>query len=123
MKTPGGYIDGFLLPVPTSKLEEYRQLAEKASAVWLEHGALQYTECAADDLSAEWGRSFAEAAGTTELETVIFAWAVFADRESRDAANAKIMADERIAGMCEQTGKIFDCKRMAFAGFKVLVSR
>ncbi len=53
---------------------------------------------------------------------MIFAWAVFVDRESRDAANAKIMADERLAGMCEQTGKIFDCKRMSFGGFKVIVS-
>ena len=122
MKTPGSYIDGFLLPIPKDRIEDYRQLADKAGAIWLEHGALQYTECAADDLSAEWGRSFVEASGATELETVIFAWAVFADRESRDAANAKIMADERLAGMCEQTGKIFDCKRMAFAGFKVLVA-
>ena len=123
MKTPGTYIDGFLLPVPTAKLEEYRTLAEKAAAIWVEHGALQYTECAADDMSTAFCRSFVETAEAKADETVIFAWAVFADRESRDAANAKIMADERLTSMCEETGKIFDCKRMCFGGFKTLVSR
>lgn len=122
METPGNYIDGFLLPIPKAKLEEYRALAEQASAIWLEHGALQYTECAADDLSADWGRSFAAAAAAKEDQTVIFAWAVFADRESRDAANAKIMADERLAAICP-TPPIFDCKTMAFGGFKVIVSK
>ena len=122
MKIPGKYIDGFLLPIPKDRVEDYRQIADKAGAIWLEHGALQYTECAADDLTAEWCRSFVEASGARELETVIFAWAVFADRESRDAANARIMADERLSGMCEQSGKIFEPSRMAFAGFKVLVA-
>lgn len=122
MKTPGTYIDGFLLPIPKDKLEDYRQLAERAAAIWKEHGALQYTECAADDLTAESCRTFTDTAAATEHETVIFAWAVFTDRAARDAANAKIMADERLQGMCEQTGKIFDCKRMAFGGFKTIVS-
>ncbi|MGL4399860.1 MAG: DUF1428 domain-containing protein [Luteolibacter sp.] len=122
MKLPGTYIDGFLLPIPKDRLEEYRKLAEQAAAIWMEHGALQYTECAADDLDTEWCRRFDETAAAQEHETVIFAWAVFADRESRDAANAKIMADERITSMGDQTGEIFDCKRMAFGGFNAIVS-
>jgi uncharacterized protein YbaA (DUF1428 family) len=44
MKLPGTYLDGFLLPVPTSKLEEYCQLAQQAAAVWIERGALHYME-------------------------------------------------------------------------------
>lgn len=122
MKLPGTYIDGFLLAIPKAKLEDYRQIAEQAAAIWLEHGALQYTECAADDLNTEECRSFTSAADAKDDETVIFAWAVFADREARDAANAKIMADERLAAMCSATAAIFDCKRMAFGGFKALVS-
>ncbi|MBP7949367.1 MAG: DUF1428 domain-containing protein [Verrucomicrobiales bacterium] len=121
MKLPGTYIDGFLLPIPKAKIEEYRQAAQQAAAIWIEHGALQYTECAADDLTTGFCRSFVSAADAKEDETVIFAWAVFADREARDAANAKIMADERLAAMCPATAAIFDCKRMAFGGFKALV--
>ncbi|MCB1065663.1 MAG: DUF1428 domain-containing protein [Verrucomicrobiae bacterium] len=122
MKTPGTYVDGFLLPIRKDELEDYRALAEKAAAIWMEHGALQYTECAADDLGAEFCRSFTDTVGTTDEETVIFAWAVFADREARDAANAKIMADERLKSMCEATGNLFDCKRMSFGGFTTIVS-
>ena len=122
MKTSGEYIDGFLLPIPTSKLEEYRKLAEQAAAIWIEHGALEYTECAADDMKAEGCRSFIETAAANEDETVIFAWAVFADRAARAAANAKIMADERLHALCPATGPLFDCKRMSFGGFKTIVS-
>lgn len=122
MKIPGNYVDGFLLPVPTAKLDDYKRIAERASAIWIEHGALQYTECAIDDPGAEFCRSFVETAGANVDETVIFAWAVFADRAARDAANAAIMADERMNSMCDETGKIFDCKRMAFGGFKPIVA-
>ena len=123
MKTPGQYIDGFLLPIQTDRLEEYRAIAEQAAAIWIEHGALQYTECAADDLTTDFCRSFTDAAGAGEGQTVIFAWAVFADRAARDAANAKIMADERLKEICPASAAIFDCKAMAFGGFNVIVSK
>lgn len=122
MKTPSTYLDGFLLPIPKEKLEEYRTLAEQAAAIWMEHGALQYTECAADDLTTEFCRTFTDTAAANEDETVIFAWAVFADRAARDAANAKIMADERLQAICPVNAQIFDCKRMAFGGFNTIVS-
>ena len=122
MKTPGNYIDGFLLPVPKAKLDDYKRVAERAAAIWIEHGALQYTECAADDLNTDFCRSFVDTAGAKEDEIVILAWAVFADRAARDAANAAIMTDERMTSMCEETGQIFDCKRMAFGGFKPIVA-
>ena len=34
------YVDGYVLPVPTTNLPEYRKLARKAGKVWLDHGAL-----------------------------------------------------------------------------------
>ena len=122
MKLPGTYLDGFLLPVPTAKLEEYRQLAQQAAAIWIEHGALHYVETAADDLDTEFCRSFATTADAKEDETVVFAFAIFADRSARDAANARIMADERLKAVCPATHAIFDCKRMAFGGFKTIVN-
>lgn len=120
MKTPGTYVDGFLLPVPKANLEAYRNVAEAAGQIWLEYGALQYTECVADDLHSDFCRSFLDTAGAKEDETVIFAWAVFADREARDAANAKIMSDERLSSLCG--GNLFDASRMSFGGFKTIVS-
>ena len=35
------YVDGFVVPVPTARLDDYRKLAELAAKVWREHGALQ----------------------------------------------------------------------------------
>ena len=122
MKLPGTYLDGFLLPVPTAKLEEYRELAQQAAAIWIEHGALHYLEAVGDDLSTDFCRSFALAAEAKEDETVVFAFAIFADRAARDAANTKIMEDERLKVICPASNAIFDSQRMAFGGFKALVN-
>lgn len=118
----GNYVDGFVLPVPKNRIDAYRELATKAAVIWREHGALHYQECVLDDPSGEHCRTFNDMAGTGDDETVIFAWAVFADRAARDEANSKIMNDPRMGEMCGQTAAIFDGKRMAYAGFKSLVS-
>lgn len=45
------HVEGFVLAVPKDKVEAYRKLARRADKVWLEHGALSYMECVADDVS------------------------------------------------------------------------
>lgn len=47
------YIDGFVIPVPADKIDEYMKIAKKASKVWKDHGALEYWECVGDDLQIE----------------------------------------------------------------------
>ena len=56
------YVDGFLLAVPKRKLQLYRRIAQRAGRVWREHGALEYRECAGDDLKVTFGMSFARTA-------------------------------------------------------------
>lgn len=53
------YVDGFVLPVPKKNLKAYRRLAQKAGNIWSEHGALEYRECAGDDLKIKGVVSFA----------------------------------------------------------------
>ena len=115
------YVDGFVLPVPRDRLDEYKRVAEAAAVIWKEHGALDYWECVGDDLTTEFTRSFTDMTNATDDETVIFAWAVFESREARDAANEKIMADPRMAGIMNPEKPIFDCQRMAHGGFRELV--
>ena len=79
-------------------------------------------EAVGDDLSTDFCRSLAAAAEAKEDETVVFAFAIFADRAARDAANAKIMEDERLKVICPASNAIFDSQRMAFGGFKALVN-
>ena len=56
------YVDGFLLAVPKRKLQMYRRIAQRAGRVWRDHGALEYRECAGDDLKVKFGMSFARTA-------------------------------------------------------------
>jgi uncharacterized protein YbaA (DUF1428 family) len=115
------YIDGFVLPIPGDKVADYKKIATKASKIFREHGALEFRECVADDVAVKGFASFPKMAKTKPDEVVIFSYVVFKSRKHRDAVNKKIMADPRIASMCADAGKIFDCKRMAYGGFKTLV--
>lgn len=115
------YVDGFVLPVPESKLDEYRKIAAKAGEVWREHGAVQYVEAVGDDLEVKEMLPFPRLAGIEEGETVVFAWILFESREHRDEVNKKVMEDPRIKNMCGNSEMPFDCKRMAYGGFKAIV--
>lgn len=117
-----GYVDGFVLPVPKDKLGEYKAMAEKASKVWREHGALDYRECVGEHMEMEGPMlSFPRGIGTKEGETVVFAWIAYESRAHRDEVNAKVMADPRLQEMCGKDDMPFDCARMLYGGFEVLV--
>ena len=115
------YVDGFVLPVPTKNLQLYRRIAQKAGKVWREHGALEYRECAGDDLDVKFGVSFTRTIKPKPGETVVFSWIVFKSRAHRDRVNAKVMKDPRMAKMMEGKAMPFDVKRMVYGGFKTLV--
>jgi uncharacterized protein YbaA (DUF1428 family) len=115
------YVDGFLLPVPTKNLTQYRAMARKAGKVWREHGAVQYVEAVGDDLDAKFGVSFTKTIKVKPGETVVFSWIVFKSRAHRDSVNAKVMNDPRLKKMMEKGPMPFDVKRMAYGGFKFLV--
>ncbi len=116
------YVDGFVLPVPLAKLADYRKLARKAGKIWIEHGALAYTECVADDVKPGKLTSFPQSVKLKADETVIFAWIVYPSRKARDAINARVMADSRLAAMADPASHPFDGKRMFWGGFKPIVA-
>jgi uncharacterized protein YbaA (DUF1428 family) len=116
------YVDGFVLPLPTSSIETYRAQAQLAGAVWREHGALEYREWIADDVPAGEHTSFPQSVQLKEGETVILAWAVYESRAHRDAVNEKVMNDPRLAAMMQPGGVPFDVKRMFFGGFETFVA-
>ena len=115
------YVDGFVLPVPKRKMKAYKLIAQKASKLWREHGALEYRECAAEDLRASWAMPFPKGIRTKLGETVVFAYVVYKSRAHRDKVNAKIMKDPRIAVMCDPKDMPFDGKRMLYGGFDTIV--
>jgi uncharacterized protein YbaA (DUF1428 family) len=117
------YVDGYVLPVPKKNLPAYVRMAQKAGKIWREYGALEYRECAGDDLNIKWGVPFPRRMQLKAGETVVFAWIVFKSRAHRDRVNAKVMKDPRLANSMDAKSMPFDCKRMVYGGFKVLVDR
>jgi uncharacterized protein YbaA (DUF1428 family) len=115
------YVDGFVLPVPKKNLDAYRRMAQKAGKLWREHGALDYKECAGDDLDVKMGVPFTRQFKLKPGETVVFAYIVFKSRAHRDRVNAKVMKDPRLADSMNEKSMPFDVKRMVYGGFKVLV--
>jgi uncharacterized protein YbaA (DUF1428 family) len=115
------YVDGYVLPVPRKNLPTYRRLAQKAARVWREHGALEFRECVGDDLKTKMAASFPRTIKLKPGETVIFSWIVFKSRADREAVNAKVMKDPRLAKMMDPKAMPFDSRRMVYGGFKVMV--
>jgi uncharacterized protein YbaA (DUF1428 family) len=116
------YVDGFIVPVPKKKLEDYRRLARKAGKIWREHGALDFKECVADDVKKGKWTSFPRSVKLKPGETVVFSWITYRSRAHRDRVNAKVMKDKRLASMMDMKSMPFDGKRMIYGGFKVFVS-
>jgi uncharacterized protein YbaA (DUF1428 family) len=114
------YVDGFVLPVPKGKVDEYRRIARRAGKVWREHGALEYVECVAEDVSRGKVTSFPRSVDAKRGETVVFAWITYRSRAHRDKVNRKVMADPRMADMDPQDMPV-DMKRLIYGGFEAIV--
>jgi len=96
-------------------------MARKAGRIWMEHGALEYRECVADDVKPGKLTSFPQSVKLKAGETVVFAWIVFRSRRDRDRINDRVMKDPRLAAMMDPKSMPFDAKRMFWGGFKGLV--
>ena len=114
------YVDGFIVPVPKKRLEAYRKLAKLGKRVWLDHGAIDYRECVADDVKPGKWTSFPRSVKLKPNETVVFAWVTYKSRKHRDRVVAKVMKDARFAGM-DPKSMPFDGKRMIYGGFTTIV--
>ena len=118
------YVDGFVVPVPKSKLEAYKRMARRAAKVWKEYGSLEYVECIADDV--KWGKrtSFPRSVKMNRRsETVFFSYIVYKSRRDRDRIMKKVMSDPRLADMMDMKKLPFDAKRMIWGGFKTVVDK
>jgi len=114
------YVDGFVLPVPKARLEEYRRIARKAGKIWREYGALQYVECVADDVKPGKLTSFPQSVNLKDDETVVFSYIVYESREHRDRVNEQVMKDPRVANH-DPKSTPFDSMRMFWGGFTTIV--
>lgn len=115
----GNYVDGFVIPIPKKNINAYKKMATLGCKLWMEHGALDYYECVADDFVPH-GLTFQKMCKLKPGETVVFAYIVYKSKSHRNKVNAKVMSDPRMK-MDPSLKMPFDVKKFAMAGFKVLV--
>ena len=115
------YVDGFIVPVPKNNIKEYIKLAENAGKIWMDHGALEYKECQAEDVEDKgFCMTFPNGLqGVEDNEVIFISYIVFKSRKHRDEVNKKVMEDERL--QCETEKMPFECKRMTYGGFEAKV--
>jgi uncharacterized protein YbaA (DUF1428 family) len=112
------YVDEYIIPIPKKNLRKYRSMAEVGRKTWMKHGAVDYKECAGDDLAAKWGTPFTRMMKLKPGETVVFAYIVFRSRAHRVRVNAKVMKEMNAMGPPDMP---FDMKRMIYGGFETIV--
>lgn len=115
------YIDGFIIPVPKRSRAKYQKLSTQAAKVWMDHGAIGYHECVADDVLYGKVTSFPQASKLKKGEEVWFSWIVYKSRKDRDRINKKVMSDPRLNAMADIKSMPFDAKRMIYGGFKTAI--
>jgi uncharacterized protein YbaA (DUF1428 family) len=114
----GGFTDGFVVPVPEGKREAYRELAAKMAKVFRQHGATRVVEAIADDVKHGEVTDFYRAVKAEDGETVVFSFVEWPEKQTRDDAWAKIMADESLKPEGDMP---FSGQRMFWGGFENIV--
>ena len=114
---PGGYINGFIVPVPNDKKDAYLEMNERHTAIFREYGALRVVQAWGDDVPEGKVTDFRRAVKAEPNETVVFAFMEWPSKQASSDAWDKIMKDERM-----QPGEApFDGKRMFWGAFEVIV--
>ena len=114
------YIDGFILPLPNGKEDEYRAQAEKFARKATAQGAIGTIEALGDNLEHGHTTDFYRAVQATDNENVVFSFIVWPDKQTRDQAWEKLMADPEMQPGAQPMP--FDGKRMFWGGFKPLLN-
>lgn len=113
------YIDGFVIAVPTANKQKFIDHARLGDAVFMDLGALRVVECWGDDVPEGQLTSFPMAVKREPGESVVFAWIVWPDKATRDAAHPKMAADP--LAQPETNPMPFDGKRLIYGGFQMVL--
>jgi uncharacterized protein YbaA (DUF1428 family) len=113
------YIEGFIVPVSTGNRDAYVKQASDVAPILREFGVERHVEAWGSDVPEGKVTDFRKAVNAEAGEDVVFSWFEYPSRAARDAANAKMMSDPRMAEI--GASMPFDGKRMVVGGFAVVV--
>lgn len=111
------YIQGFVIPVPKNKKDDYRKMCRQFASLFKEYGARQVVECWGEDVPDGKVTDFKRAVQAKPDENIVFSWIVWPDRATCDAAAKKMPEDERMKPSGDMP---FDMQRLIYGGFSPL---
>ena len=113
------YFEGFVVPVPEANRDAYRRHAADFAPLIQDIGVARMVESWDSDVPEGKVTDFRKAVDAKPDEKVVFSWFEYPSRTERDAANARMMSDPRMAEMGKDMP--FDGKRMIMGGFGAIV--
>jgi uncharacterized protein YbaA (DUF1428 family) len=113
------YVEGFVVPVPAAKRDEYRSHAAEAEPLFKSYGATRLVEAWGDDVPDGKLNDLKGAVQAKDDEVVVFSWIEFPTKEARDSGMEKMLADPKMKDL--GANMPFDAQRMIFGSFDLLV--
>jgi len=113
------YFEGFIVPVPEANKAAYQEHASEFAPIVRDFGVGRMVESWDSDVPEGKLTDFRKAVDAKPDEKVVFSWFEYPSRKERDAANEKMMSDERMKDM--GANMPFDGKRMIMGGFDSIV--
>jgi uncharacterized protein YbaA (DUF1428 family) len=108
------YVAALVIPVPGAKMEAYRKWAENGAAIFKKYGCLEIVESWEDYVPDGKLTDFRRAVAAKEGEKIVFAWQIWPDKETLDAAETRMHED----GALDVAGDIpFDAQRLILGCF------
>jgi uncharacterized protein YbaA (DUF1428 family) len=114
----GEYIQGFIVPVPAARREEYRKMAHDAWEMFAGYGAIGVVEAWGDDVPHGKQTDFYRAVKAEPGESIVFSYMAWPSRSVCDAAAQKMQSDP---DMKMPDDMPFNPQRMVFGGFDPVV--
>ncbi len=107
------HVTGFLTPVKIENKDRYIESARKSWPMFKGYGCLQQVETWGVDIPDGKTTDFKRAVKLEEGEQVVFAWLIWPDKATADAAWVKMQEDPAMKDM----DMPFDGKRMIWGSF------
>jgi uncharacterized protein YbaA (DUF1428 family) len=115
----GPFVQGFVIPVPEGRKEDYRQMAEDAWTFFLKYGANSVVEAWGEDVPHGKQTDFYRSVKAEAGEQIVFSYMTWPSAEAAEKAGAAMESDP---DMKMPDDMPFDPRRMIFAGFEPVVT-
>ena len=111
------YVVGFVIPVQSMKLEDYRDWARKTSLLLKEYGCLEVVDAVEDNVPDGTHTDFRKAVDAREDEMIVFSWQKWPSKEAVEVVEKAMSEDARFD---PPGGVPFDQRRLIMGCFNPL---